>query len=381
MVSTCPRDEHGSTDDNRRYFDASVGDPPQVLQFDVDMLSTDFYTLMTTSETGSRYNSFSNSHIPDEARVHPLCKSPTELMYLDKGDTTLSRRLMLPMCSPSKSSIYTLGSSGNVFGLAPSRTLARISVSNALEQLFQQNHLHRKLFSLTLRDGKTGNLTLGGSIAREVEEVKTRFQVRLDNMLNLLATPDYIDHEVQDRLSRSLPAALDEQFRWVELKGAEGWWTTLMGGVWINGAKVLQDQAVLLDIQSPFILAPPEATRKFYQGIHASKRLPKPNDNMFVFPCHNRPNIAFEFARWIFPTLSGDVSEEEKLAGPLGGKLSLGKLRDGSGYCVGAVVETRVGETCRNCGMKAMWIIGESFFRGTGIVLDLDGQRIGFRTY
>ena len=32
-------------------------------------------------------------------------------------------------------------------------------------------------------------------------------------------------------------------------------------------------------------------------------------------------------------------------------------------------------------GLKDLWVIGEPFFRGTGIAFDLEGQRIGFRTY
>jgi hypothetical protein len=76
-----------------------------------------------------------------------------------------------------------------------------------------------------------------------------------------------------------------------------------------------------------------------------TKGLPKPHDNMFAFPCPTQPNIAFEFAKWIFPTLSVDLSLEERLNEPLRrklslGKLSQGKLRTGSGYCLGVVVET-----------------------------------------
>jgi hypothetical protein len=45
-----------------RFFNLEVGDPPQMIQADLDMLSPDFYTLMTTSGNGSQYNSFSRSH-------------------------------------------------------------------------------------------------------------------------------------------------------------------------------------------------------------------------------------------------------------------------------------------------------------------------------
>lgn len=85
-----------------------------------------------------------------------------------------------------------------------------------------------------------------------------------------------------------------------------------------------------------------------------------------------------------------------------GGKFSLGRLREGSGYCIGAVVETRMGvgrgaevvgkrgrsgkgkggfgenggvgvgagELAGN-GMRDVWVLGEGFFRGVGGVFDV----------
>lgn len=298
------------------------------------------------------------------------------------------------MCSPSKNSRHTRGSSGSILGLAPSDTLARIISPNLLQQLHAKGVINLNLFSLTLSDAQSGNLSLGGTIAEQIELAKSRFQVLLDNFGSPVATPIFVDNEVHKRMSESFPSTLKEQFIWVDVHGALGWWTALMGGVWVNGAKVVDNQPVLFDIQSPFILAPPAAARAFYGRIHAAKRLQKPHDNMFKFPCLNPPNIAFEFMRSLFATLSGDVSVEERLAGPLGGKLSLGKLRDGTGYCVGAVVESRIGwsdaerrtgnsstrRRLRN-GFEDLWVIGEPFFRGTGIAFDIDEQKIGFRTY
>ena len=67
-----------------------------------------------------------------------------------------------------------------------------------------------------------------------------------------------------------------------------------------------------------------------------------------------------------------------------GGRLSLGRYEEGSGYCVGAVVETgmgvrsgrkakgevNVGDLAGN-GMRDVWVIGEGFFRGVGGVFDV----------
>lgn len=58
-----------------------------------------------------------------------------------------------------------------------------------------------------------------------------------------------------------------------------------------------------------------------------------------------------------------------------GGRLNLGRLEEGSGYCVGAVVETRmgVGEDggMAGNGMRDVWVLGEGFFRGVGGVFDV----------
>ena len=76
-----------------------------------------------------------------------------------------------------------------------------------------------------------------------------------------------------------------------------------------------------------------------------------------------------------------------------GGRFSLGKLKNGSGYCVGAVVETQMGlkdekdevldqgrrgtrlgadkGDLGGNGMRDVWVIGERFFKDVGIVFDV----------
>lgn len=76
-----------------------------------------------------------------------------------------------------------------------------------------------------------------------------------------------------------------------------------------------------------------------------------------------------------------------------GGKFSLGRLRDGSGYCVGAVVESSMGvkedagglggrgsrsgagrDKSGGNGLKDVWVVGEGFFRGVGAVFDVSSS-------
>lgn len=149
-----------------------------------------------------------------------------------------------------------------------------------------------------------------------------------------------------------------------------------------------------LQINSPFILAPPLATKAFYASVSGSRPLPPPFSNFYVFPCLNPPKLHFEFGGNMFPFMQGGRGAE--WSGIPGGKFSLGRLEAGSGYCVGAVVETRMGikeerdEVVQNGrkgsrsiggrgglggnGMRDVWVIGEGFLRGVGGVFDVSSR-------
>jgi hypothetical protein len=389
------------------------------------MLSPDFYTVQTTSGGGSQYNVFSQTHgqllqhlsnietiltpftsVPNDARVHPLCKHPSDTLHLTDLTNTTSISISLPMCSPSKSSRATLFKSGSVLGLSPSSSsspLSRLDSPPLLQQLLAAQILTEDIFSLTLLDSTSGVLSLGGTFADQVAEASIRTQVEVDFLGDVTATTEKINAKVTDLLASTFPKSIEDQFRWVPNRGAaEGWWTTLLPGLWINGLKVIKNQPVLFDIQSPFILAPPLAARRFYESIGGCSRLPAPFDMFWKFPCLNKPKIMLEFGGWWFPIMSGEGGGSEALWGPDGGRLSLGKLNMGgngtgtgigSGYCVGRVVETRMGlqqqaregeaedDDWQGSGLRDVWVLGEPAFWGVGIAFDSRRQRMGFRNY
>lgn len=102
--------------------------------------------------------------------------------------------------------------------------------------------------------------------------------------------------------------------------------------------------------------------------------------------------------------MRGSKSTEHRGAN---GKFSLGKVSDDSGYCVGAVVETRMGVgdaapvkrggaggeggsrfnvgfesgMLAGNGLRDVWVLGEPVFRGMGLVFDMKSKEVGFRTY
>ena len=147
--------------------------------------------------------------------------------------------------------------------------------------------------------------------------------------------------------------------------------------------QVLKNQPILFDLNIPFVLAPPLAAQRFYESIGGAKRLPPPYESFFAFPCLNHVNIAFEIGGWNFPAMNGEGTTSDALYGPAGGRFSLGKLEDGTGYCVGIVVETKMGlrKEWFGSGLRDVWILGEPFFRGLGVVFDVENNRVGVRTY
>lgn len=125
--------------------------------------------------------------------------------------------------------------------------------------------------------------------------------------------------------------------------------------------------------------------------MSGSHPLPRPYSNFYAFPCLNPPAIHFEFGGASFPAMHGGRGAD--WSDIPGGRFSLGRLANGSGYCVGSVVETAMGKGQENDkwishvpnephtaiprkgfggnGMRDVWVIGEGFFRGVGGVFDV----------
>ncbi|MCJ1383636.1 hypothetical protein MMC17_006750 [Xylographa soralifera] len=330
------------------YAKISMGEPPQEIEVDLDMLTSDFFVLTTTSRIGSKYDD-----------------------YFSK----------------------TNRASGSVLGLAPSLHLSQIDSPTPLSQLLDKKIIQRPIFSIMLINGHEGVLSIGGTSARAVEMVIQRTKDELDRLDppdNAHETPD---KRLPKRSSHPLAApmqgresAWQEGWRWSKVQGAEGWWQTLLQGVWIDESKVLKNQPVVVDINTPFILAPPLAAKAFYASVSGSLQLPVPHDNFYIFPCLNPPLADFEFDSWRFPAMQGGKGAD--WFGMPGGRFSLGRFKEGSGYCIGAIVQTAMGvkhggangeggtnvrgagELAGN-GMRDVWVIGEGFFRGVGGVFDV----------
>ena len=406
-----------------RYAKVKIGDPRQEIEMDLNMLVFDFYVVTTTSRKGSRYDDyFSQSAQKSLDRPYPTCHQHADLFTLPTVGDPLP--LSFPYCRPSKFSRNTLGPSGSMLGLAPSEHLSQTGSVSLVQQLFDKEVIQHPIFSLMLINGEDGVLSIGGTAASTIEMVVRE----TENTLNQLGGADKVEVAPVEKLEPLAKRGRhgkevvtkredwETGWVWTDVQGAEGWWQLLMRGVWVDGSKVLQNQAVVIDvnhlcffrsspfatsyrkrvqantrqINSPFILAPPLAAKAFYASVSGSRQLPPPFSNFYVFPCLNPPVIHFEFSGTPFPFMQGGRGAE--WSGIPGGKFSLGRLEAGSGYCVGAVVETRMGireerdevvydkkrgRSASNRGglggngMRDVWVIGEGFFRGVGGVFDV----------
>lgn len=327
------------------------------------------------------------------------------------------------MCQPQKYTHHTLQHSGTVLGLSPpggSRSLTRLTTPTLVEQLLAASLIQHNIFSLTLLSPDTGILSLGSSIAPQVEETKIRNELNLKyiNSLHMEGERAKMEEEIDGAMNFAMPpgSTHDDHFKWTAAgaEAAAGWHTTLVSGVWVNGVKVLKNQPVLLDINCPVVLVPPAAAQVLYGAIPGARSLRSLLDEgayvegieaFHAFPCLNAADIQFEIAGWRFPFASGEGTPEDTVHGPVGGPLSLGQvdvnslqgetgpdgaiaIAIGTGYCVGNIVETFMGtrQKWARSGMKHVWVLGEPFFQGLGVAFDMGdahgkGQRIGVRTY
>jgi hypothetical protein len=133
-----------------------------------------------------------------------------------------------------------------MLGLAPFEgSLARLASKPVLKQMREMKAIQPTVWSVTLLDTESGFLSFGGTIAKEVERAKIRGDIELAHVGDPQATTEWVSEQVEARLKFSMPEEVswDKHFKWTEVQGSKGWWTVLMRGVWINGAKVRPQNA------------------------------------------------------------------------------------------------------------------------------------------
>ncbi|KAB8337321.1 hypothetical protein FH972_021621 [Carpinus fangiana] len=433
----------GSKD--RWYANLGFGSNHQNVHTDIDLLSSDFVVRSTSSEEGTRFDDFFSSSygkMHDTPRINfahcrPRPQSRDTLlasgaiMGLAPSDSlkqmdvpTLLDQLLEKKIIQHKvfSATIISGAEGLLsIGGTAAEQFAKIESNidiflgkeqenarpanlgadkvedDRQDQIDAVNGASEEL--LGANKGEAGPVTDAPAPAEKPSEeqpgVLKKLKRGLEDMVsNVLVKRARTQHHADNGQS-FLPSWRDD-WKWSPVEGAEGWWQTLMRGVWVDGTKVLKNQPCVLDINAPFILAPPLAVKQFYSAISGTYRLAPPYQNFFAFPCNNPPTLHVEFGGWRFPIMRG-MKTYDSSNGP-NGKFSLGKVSYDSGYCVGAVVETKMGvgdqapvkrhgrgkisDNLRAInameagmlagnGMRDVWVLGEPAFRGLGITFDV----------
>lgn len=209
----------------------------------------------------------SNSH------PHHSCTLPTEVFHPPALEQSV--RLPFAYCRPLKGSQQTLEASGSILGLAPSKHLRQIETPFLLHQLLEEGIVKRPMFSIMLVSGHEGVLSIGGTavqaaamVERQTSEELDRAGAQekidaftkengktLDSGSNSLdeskVTEEKIILQKKGTDVNDVKATLmnwEEGWTWSKVQGAEGWWQTLLQGVWVGGSRVLRNQAAVIDV-------------------------------------------------------------------------------------------------------------------------------------
>lgn len=277
------------------------------------------------------------------------------------GTQVTTIRVPFTHCLAHRATLSTLLPSGAVWGLAfPS--LSHNSQSSLVKHLHNSSPLFydsgsivlkRSIWSFATISSTEAILTLGGTVVEFAPE---------------------------------------KEWRWTELKDqVEGYWEVNMQSVLVEGVRVLRTiPRVVIDVSSPLIIGPEEMVEAVWNFVEGARRLweleldsngPDTAQRQileelagewwderageigewWVYPCLNEPLIQLEFAGWGFPV----------------DRVGLGKVREGSGYCVGSIVgwprHIKHSETT-NPGSedeKRVWILGGPFWSGVVGVFDV----------
>lgn len=213
-----------------------------------------------------------------KSRKHPhrSCTLPIDIFHLP----TIGKAFPLPFayCRPLRAAQQTLEASGSMLGLAPSKHLRQIDTPFFLHQLLDEGIVQRPVVSLMLISGREGVLSLGGTGAQAADMADKQTASELDRA----GAQEKLDAFTQENgktleggtnsLDKDKARIFEEkislhkrgtdfngpgignpdwtpEWTWTKVQGAEGWWQTLMQGVWVGGSRVLRNQAVVLDVR------------------------------------------------------------------------------------------------------------------------------------
>lgn len=326
--------------DENWYTTLPLGEPAQHVNTDLDMLSADWWVFSTKSNKGSFFLDFnSKTYIDSKSPLSfPTCRLPSDVLHL----FVIRRAVPVTFahCRPAQQWSRSLLPNGAYLGLAPSTHLSQLKTTSLMPQLIEREIIDRPMWSIVLLSSHEGLFSMGGTVIATVKGLEEGTKPAL------VHTSQHGELKRDENKGKESTKDLkpefdwDNEWKWIKVRGSEGWWQVSIDGIWIEGEIILHDQPIILDVNTPFIVAPPQAAQTFYASISGSKRLPPPHDRFYAYPCLNTPQLYFEFGGWKAEVFTG---KRDPVISASGGGLSLGRMATGSEHCIGVVVESRLG--------------------------------------
>ena len=124
-----------------------------------------------------------------------------------------------------------------------------------LKQLLDKEIIQRPVFSLMLINDHEGILSIGGTAAGAVRMVAAQTTAQLDRL-------GAVEHEEDSTLARralvkrgrttkkvaARQTDWEAEWVWSEVRGTDGWWQILMQSMLVDDSRVLQNQAMVIDV-------------------------------------------------------------------------------------------------------------------------------------
>lgn len=301
---------------------------------------------------------------PQVRLPYPGCHQITDIYHTPNSDFSIT--ISFAHCRPRKCWIDTLLPNGAYLGLAPS--LHQTKSPHLFQQLLENKVIEGAVWSIKISNANTGLLTIGPP----TDEHSTRnLNHNEEELIKFGTKNELVGKGVRRHFIESTHINnWRNDWMWSKLNGPKGWWQLHMEGLWLDDSRILQDEEVILDVNTPFVIAPPYAAHIFYAAIPHAHQLPPPYEQFFAYPCLSPPKIQLEFAARKIQILR-NVKDEGNFAP--GGRFSLGRLMKASRFCVGAVVEGKFGgdKSREDIGMQNAWVLGQDLFRNMEIMFDV----------
>ncbi|KAK9450612.1 aspartic peptidase domain-containing protein [Limtongia smithiae] len=286
------------------------------------MTSSDFWVESTTSVHGTAFDAEkSQSYFTKDALVFKDCVASSDILRVGLAEFAID----FAHCVPPRASVRTLRPSGGMLGLAHS-----CLTQTGVPQFFEAS-------ATSAADGADG------AVSRATENRLGELMFSVEYKPEDPAGGAYLalggmPHQVEEALYAPVKTT--------------GFWQILFKTMLLDGNGVVDNIQGVIDVNCPFVLAPPEDVHSFYSAISGAQPL---SNGFWSYPCFEDPKIHIEHAGWLFPFKDNN----------------LGKVKEASGYCVGPIVEA---------DLAGLWVIGEPFLRGTLSVFDYKKKRVGFRS-